>query len=181
MKILLTIGIAMLMGCGYRADMNLKLANVAPSGIIETARPERTIISTYTDGKISAQWSAYFNRLYLRIDNKYDGSIKLIWEDALYVDIDGASAKLIHSGMAYADCESPRTNSNIAKGSFIDEIITPCNKIYYNSRSGFNARPLFYGPQSAFANKHISIILPVEIAGERIPYRFDFIIERQAE
>lgn len=133
---------------GYMAFYSFSLQNVE--------RPEKASqryglqnISTLTDDK---KYKFYFEDELLRIlwdinvfnmafslQNKTDHSIKIPWDEAAYVDENGRSHRVMHSGIKYTDREQSMPPSVIIRRGMIEDIVFPTDYIYWRKGSRYTA------------------------------------------
>lgn len=148
----------------------------------------------FEDEKVLITFTVKHKYLAIKILNKTNESIKLIWDDIIYVDYEGLSQGVIHNGTRYFDKDLPQKTTNIAPKSFISDIIVPKNKVVYLYDEWF-VRDLLslYGKDdgtfnsitekesiargSLFVNKKINIILPIQIKNKIDEYHFNFLVK----
>lgn len=105
------------------------------------------------------------------MENKSDNSIKIIWDEAVYIDEDNSSLRVIHSGVKYVDGEKAQPLTVIAKKTKINDLVTPVDNIYYSDGS-WGKLPLFSVQKSA--GKTVKILLPIQIQETINEYIFSF-------
>lgn len=96
------------------------------------------------------------------------------------MDVFKKAHRVIHSGVRYIDRHRPQPDSFVPAKTELDDAIYPSDHITYNSVHGYWEKiPLF--PEAPMARllkgKTFSIILPLEIAGQRKEYNFVFMIK----
>ena len=68
------------------------------------------------------------------LKNISDNSIKVIWNEAVFVGYDGSSSKIMHVGTKYSQRDGDQPPTVIIKGAKIDDCAIPnCNVHYINS------------------------------------------------
>ena len=110
------------------------------------------------------------------MENKSDNSIKIIWDEAVYIDEDNSSLKVIHSDVKYVDGKA-QPLTVIVKKTKINDLVTPLDNIYYvnpskYSSGGWHKLPLFSVQKSA--GKTVKILLPIQIQETINEYIFSF-------
>ena len=119
---------------------------------------------------------------------KTDHSIKIIWDEAVYVNENGSSGRVIHTGVRFIDKVSTTTICD-NKNTDIEDLIIPADNIKSESGpySGWIIAPLF--PYKAntkkelghltekYIGKEVKVLLPLEIQGIINEYIFEFEIE----
>lgn len=110
--------------------------------------------------------------------NKTDHTIKLVWDDAAFVNIDGESGRVIHSGIKLIDKEKPQPPSIIVRGGKLADIAVPSAHIAWVYNDWFTG-PLI--PRNAdVSGKQIQLLLPIEIEGVENDYLFTFSVNPPA-
>lgn len=141
---------------------------------------------TYQDDYISIIWYFGHKQLNFAITNKTGYSIKLPWDEMVYVDEDGQSMRVIHSGVKYIDRNSPQAPSIVAKNATFDDILVPADNIYYVSGKygGWEEKDLFpsYSNQeaadeSSILGKTVRVVFPIIIQDITNEYIFEFKID----
>jgi hypothetical protein len=155
----------------------------------------------FEDDMIKSFWVVGSTRIIFSIENKTDYSIKLIWDETVYVDENGRSQRVMHQGVKYTDSHSSMPSSVIVKNGVLEDIILPSDNVYYESGKygGWRTNPLFpdevtyeFGsapmdPDAAIADLEVladsqkesivRILLPLEIEGVVNEYLFSFLVE----
>ena len=126
--------------------------------------------NSYEDDFIKIIWLPALTEFSFTLENKSDNSIKIIWDEAVYVDEDNSSLKVIHSGVKYVDGEKAQPLTVIAKKTEINDLVTPVDNIYYVG--GWGKLPLFSVQKSA--GKTVKILLPIQIQETINEYIFSF-------
>lgn len=143
----------------------------------------------YEDDLIKVLWLPLTSQFSFTLENKTSHSIKLIWDETVYVDENGASSRVLHSGVKYIDRNNSQPSSIVIKKGRIDDVIVPTDNIYYVSGQygGWRTEPLF--ENSAYTEeelnslieknigKTVKIYLPIEIKGVMNEYIFSFVVE----
>ncbi len=120
------------------------------------------------------------------LTNKTDHTIKIIWDEAAYVDENGISHRVIHAGIKYIDINSFQTPTVVVRKSSLEDLIFPAENIYYLSgeHGGWREEPLFpenvpdYMLNEEFKNRYIGktiqVLLPIQIEDVINDYIFIF-------
>lgn len=113
------------------------------------------------------------------LKNVSQSTQKLLWDDAVFVDINGSTSKVIHSGIKYSQREAPQTPSTIIKGATLDDIACPTSNIYY-SDSGKEWRVYSMYPKDISTKTYkVRLMLPIQIKDVSNEYIFEFDIKYQ--
>lgn len=117
------------------------------------------------------------------LKNVSDHSIKLIWNEAAFVGIDGNTSKIMHVGIKYADRKKDQPATTIIKGAKIEDIAQPIANVYYDegtligySRvgSGWKTNPMLPEKYVGKEAGEIRLMLPFQIKDVVNEYTFVF-------
>ena len=99
---------------------------------------------------------------------------KLIWDDAVFVDIKGSTSKVMHSGVKYSQREAPQSPSTIIKGASLNDIACPISNVYYSSHyKDWKINSMYLQAKDSEENQ-ISLMLPIQIKDVVNEYIFVF-------
>jgi hypothetical protein len=134
-------------------------------------------------------WAGPDDRLGFDLLNKSDGPVKILWDDAAYVDITGQSRRVIHSGVKLVERNSPQAPSVIPSKGRLNDIVYPSDHISYYGN--WSQRPMFpclregyacTDPDRKLVAAHTGldyrVLLPVEVGKETYPYTFVFKVNK---
>ena len=133
--------------------------------------------NSYEDDFIKIIWLPDLTEFSFTLENKLDNSIKIIWDEAVYIDEDNSSLKVMHSGVKYEDREKAQPLTVIAKKTKINDLVIPVDNIHYVNPSKYSSGfwrelPLFSVQKSA--EKTVKILLPIQIQETINEYIFSF-------
>jgi hypothetical protein len=146
----------------------------------------------FEDKLLNVKFFIDSDRIYFDLENKTDYSIKLIWDDMIFVDTEGKSSGVIHNGTKLINKdESQKATQIIRKGNYSD-IIVPSNNIFYSKsfrswqyqgifqninyeKSNPNIESINVANQ--YKNKKIQLLMPIEIEGIKNEYIFTFKVD----
>jgi hypothetical protein len=74
----------------------------------------------------------------LSVRNKSEHSIKLVWDEASYIDYDGDLTKVMHEGVKYIDRNSAQSPSVIPAKQRLADVVYPNDRVSY--REGYYGR-----------------------------------------
>ncbi len=138
---------------------------------------------TYEDDYINIVWYIGESKLNFCLTNKSDYTIKLPWDDMAYVDVNGRTMRVIHSGVKLVDKNAAQAPSIVPKNATLDDMLMPSENIYYSSVQsvGWTERRLFpnYSTQEEANNcpvlgKRVRVIFPIIIQDVQNEYVFEF-------
>jgi len=140
---------------------------------------------SYEDDMIYIVWLPLSTQFSFTMKNKTNHSIKIIWDEAVYVDQNGSSGRVMHSGVKYIDRSNPQPPTIVVKNANISDMIVPVDNIYYSD--GWNTIPLFPNQANSeeelqskankYIGKEVKILLPLKIEDTVNEYIFTFKIE----
>ena len=158
----------------------------------QIVRVEEEGITKYSfeDGLTSIFWSATVSEFSFVLNNKTDHSIKIVWDEAAYVDIDGISQRVMHAGVKYADRNSSQPPTVVVRKGIASDLIIPSDNIYYVSGTygGWRKEPLLPDIKKPnaeelelkaekYIGKTIQVLLPLQIEGIVNEYIFIFEVQ----
>lgn len=188
--------ITILQSCAvYRGYYDVGLQNVERPENVQERYGESQIAHFDEDGETKYRyedeileiiWIPTSSSFSFVLQNKTDHSIKIIWDEAVYVNEDGLSMRVMHSGVKYIDRNNPQPPTTVVRNAKIEDLIMPTENVYYASGKygGWRTNPLF--PRSAmsqeelnsltsrYIGKEVQILLPLEIQGHVNEYLFSF-------
>jgi hypothetical protein len=144
---------------------------------------------SYEDTLIKIIWLPTEKQFVFNLTNKSDHSMKIVWDETVYVDENGASQKVIHAGVKYSEMGASQPSTTIVKGAYLDDLIMPTGNVHYVSGQygGWSEKPLFNGKaysneqlealKASYLGKVVKILLPIKIEDTINEYLFTFKIE----
>lgn len=144
---------------------------------------------SYEDGLIKIIWLPLSTQFSFTLTNKTEHSMKIIWDEAVYVDENGSSQKVFHSGVKYTDRNASLPPTTVVRGAKIDDLIMPTENVYFVSGQygGWREMPLFKNSamsaeelntlKDSYIGKVVKILLPIKIEETTNEYLFTFKIE----
>lgn len=141
--------------------------------------------SEFKDQSISILWTLSDKELFFDLTNNSDGTIKIIWDDAAYIDPTGQTNKVFHNGVKYTDRNSSLPSTSIIKGAKLTDIVAPSDYAYFLSGQygGWMQKSLFpYSKKIGVIHdgKQFKVLLPLQIGVSRRDYIFTFKTKWQA-
>lgn len=175
----------------YRASYDISMNEVERPESTANRYGEYTIAKneaddkfTYEDELISAVFYVAEKQVAFAITNKTQHTIKINWDESAYIDVNGKTSKVIHSGIRYMDKSAPQAPSVIVKGGILEDIVAPVDYIYYSD--GWKTKYLFQNydfneqemrsTANLYVGKAIKVLLPIVIEDVQNDYIFTFTI-----
>jgi len=141
---------------------------------VKITAPKATGSSVFEDANISADIALFDEAVALKIKNKTNSAVLVNWDSASFVDINGKSNRVIHTGVRLMDRDKPQAPSTIAPGATLDDEITPVDNIHFDS-SNWKTEPLMPSlgeNQNSYVGKTLAVYMPLEINGKKKEYNF---------
>lgn len=128
----------------------------------------------YIDNYVKILLFADYKNINILLENLTQHSIRVIWDDAVFVDVDGTISRVIHKGTKYAQKDESIPPSVIIKGTTLADFIAPTSRIFYSE--GWYQESLC---ATASQNKKeiIKLMLPIQIQDVINEYIFTFEVE----
>jgi hypothetical protein len=158
--------------------------------VITTMQEKDTLKYSFEDEMVKIIWLPTASSVNFILENKTNHSIKITWDEAAFVDAEGQSHRVIHSGVKYADVSNPQPPSVIIRNSIITDSIIPADNVYYSASGGWNEKPIFpiknitgYNPDAvqsleqatkSYVGKTYEVLLPLQIENTVNEYLFTF-------
>jgi hypothetical protein len=111
-----------------------------------------------------------------QIRNLSDRSIKILWNDMSFIDIDNTVSKIMHYGVKYTKRGESMSPTSIPAGTILEDSITPTDRVSWSSISNdwFNSGIVNEHNAGQYHQEEIGITLPIEYNGEVQEYLFKF-------
>lgn len=108
------------------------------------------------------------------LKNISNNSIKIIWNEAVFVDFNGSTSKVMHSGIKYAQREGDQPATTIIKGAKIEDVAVPTCNIRYSSVLKEWVEDSMYPTRPNENPGQIRLMLPIQIKDVVNEYVFVF-------
>ena len=129
------------------------------------------------------------------LENVSDSSIKIIWDDVIFVSYNGSIEKVMHKGVKYVDRNESQKPTTIIRNTRWEDVIIPTNLIYYStnkyellstplSDGGWYASSIYPSRRVGIANPNIGqmqLMIPIQINGIVNEYIFIFDVKYEYE
>ena len=117
------------------------------------------------------------------LKNISEHSLKIIWNEAAFVGLDGSTSKIMHVGTKYSQREADQPATVVIKGAKIDDLATPTANVYYDEGykigystygNGWKTRSMLPKEYSGKEAGEIRLMLPIQIKDVVNEYTFVF-------
>lgn len=145
----------------------------------------------YEDELVQVLWVPSSTRFSFRLRNKSAHSIRIVWDEAAFVNIDHSSHPVMHVGIRYNDCAQSKPPSVVVRGGVLDDVVIGCDRVRYGqyirewmidpvlearSFSGSIADSALVALKQDVTGKTVRIQLPIQIEDVVNDYLFTFAI-----
>ena len=143
--------------------------------------------NVYSDDYLTLRSEINDTKIDLAIKNNHTSSIRVLWDEAAYIDNIGNSHRIIHMGTKLVDKEKAQVPSVIPAGAQLKDVVAPSDGIEFKNGE-WVYEPLHYNkfPNSISAEEILKqyesrpeltktqLLLPIEINGEKIEYTLTY-------
>ena len=138
---------------------------------------------SYTDSIINIVIFGTKEKFNFVLKNISNHSLKIIWNEAAFVGLDGSTSKIMHVGTKYSERESDQPATVVIKGAKIDDVATPTVNVYYDEgyKIGYNTYGNGWKISSMLPNEYkgkdigvIRLMLPIQVKDVVNEYTFVF-------
>ena len=142
----------------------------------------------FEDSLVLFKWHVLRDRFAFSLTNKTDNSMKIVWDEASYIDANGSSHRVMHSGVKYNDRNLSQPPTIVARRASIEDQVVPTNNVEWFAMGQYSkwiVLPLIQTHAASSAaeleslmspnlGKVLHVLLPIEIKGEVNEYLFRF-------
>ena len=153
--------------------------------LVSTIDEDGTTKYSFEDALVKVVWIPTVSQFLFVLTNKTDHSMRIVWDEAAFVDENGLSQRVTHSGVRYIDRNSHQPPTVVVREGTVADSIIPSDNIYYQSGryGGWRERPLF--PVSTMSadelnervGNTVQILLPLQIQDIINEYLFVFVVQ----
>lgn len=131
----------------------------------------------YVDNILSIIIFASPSQFNFELKNISDNSLKVIWDEAVIVGIDGNTSKVMHKGTKYSARNESQPPSTIIKGSILEDLAAPSDKVSYNEYIKDWINESMFPKKPELQGKQLTLMLPIQIKDVVNEYIFVFDLE----
>lgn len=129
---------------------------------------------TYVDNSVEVvMWSTKKEFDFI-LKNVSPYSMKILWNDACYVDQFGLTSKVIHSHIKFSEKENDQPATTILSGAKIVDNVCPSANIQWSEYGEWNIKELFPVSYSGTSLGEVRLMLPIKIRDVVNEYIFVF-------
>jgi len=137
----------------------------------------------FEDEMVKIAWLLTPGKIGFILQNKTEHPVRIIWDEAAYVDENGETHRVMHSGVKYINRDQSQPPSVVVQNGKLSEVIIPTDYISYVS--GWSEQPLFptgdmgeleklKESSRVYIGKTFQVLLPIQIEGKTNDYVFIF-------
>ncbi len=109
------------------------------------------------------------------LKNVSDNTLKVVWNEAVFVDVDGSTSKVMHTGIKYSQREADQPASTIIKGAKLEDLAAPTDKVYYSETlKEWTSKSLYANASQNVEGQTIKLMLPIQVKEVVNEYIFEF-------
>lgn len=165
-------------------DLSLKNVEVPKNSkqqfsesMLKTTSEDGVTMYSFEDDMIAIAWYATSTQFHFILRNKTNHSIKIPWDEVVYINPYGQSMRCIHSGVRFIDRSNAQVPTVVAKNSTLRDLLMPADLIgrEWGERSLFGEYITQEDAnQSGFIGTKVSVLLPIMIENVTNEYLFQF-------
>jgi hypothetical protein len=134
---------------------------------------------SYKDNYIDIIIFGTSTKFYFTLKNVSENTLKLVWDEAVYVDYNGSTSRVMHSGVKYSEREASQPASTIIRGASLDDMVCPTANVYWHEYRKDWDLHLIYPNKVSMETKQVQLMLPIQIKDVVNEYIFVFDIKYQ--
>ena len=136
---------------------------------------------SYKDNVIDVLIFADRSNFNLVLKNVSDTSIKIVWDEAVFVNFDGSTEKVMHKGIKYSEKNGNQPPTTIIKNAKWEDTVTPTHLVYYREATkyiegGWDTDSM-YPNESGLQPGRVKLMLPIQIKDVINEYVFVFDVQ----
>ena len=130
---------------------------------------------SYIDNFIDIMLYGSSNEIHFVLKNISEHTQKLLWDEAVFINVDGTTSKVVHNGVKYSERFAQQSPTVLIRDAVLSDIACPVNNIYYNENSKeWDSHSIY--PKWRQSGQ-VKLMLPIQIQGITNEYIFVFDIE----
>lgn len=133
---------------------------------------------TYKDNVIDIMIFADRSNFNFTLQNVSESSIKIVWDEAVFVNFDGSTEKVMHKGIKFSEKNGSQPATTIIKKAKWEDSVTPTHLVYYREATkyieGGWTTSSMYPIEKGLTPGQIRLMLPIQIKDVINEYVFVF-------
>ena len=136
---------------------------------------------TYKDNVIDIMIFADRSNFNFVLQNISESSIKIVWDEAVFVNFDGSTEKVMHKGIKFSEKNGTQPATTIIKNAKWEDTVTPTHLVYYREATkyiegGWDTYSM-YPREKGLKPGQIKLMLPIQIKDVINEYVFVFDVQ----
>ena len=136
---------------------------------------------TYKDNVIDIMIFADRSNFNFVLQNISESSIKIVWDEAVFVNFDGSTEKVMHKGIKFSEKNGVQPATTIIKKAKWEDTVTPTHLVYYREATkyiegGWDTYSM-YPREKGLNPGQIKLMLPIQIKDVINEYIFVFDVQ----
>lgn len=111
------------------------------------------------------------------LKNISQNTLKLVWNEAVFVDFNGSTSKVMHTGTKYSQKNDDQSASTIIKGASIDDVAVPTCNVRYSDILKEWVTDTMYPNEPAKSPGELKLMLPIQVKDVVNEYIFIFNVD----
>lgn len=111
------------------------------------------------------------------LKNVSENTIKIVWNEAVFVNFDGSSSKVMHVGTKYSQREADQPATTVIKGAKIEDLAAPNCNVRYSDVLKEWVTDSMYPMDPALSPGELRLMLPIQIKDVVNEYIFVFDVQ----
>lgn len=132
---------------------------------------------SFNDSTINILIYGTSESFYFELKNVSSNSLKIIWNEAGFVGLDGNTSKIMHKGITYSQREGDQPATTVIRGAKIEDLVCPTANVYYRDNGigrGWNILSMLPYEFKGKDIGEIRLMLPIQIKDVVNEYIFVF-------
>lgn len=136
---------------------------------------------TYKDNVIDIMIFAGRSNFNFVLQNISESSIKIVWDEAVFVNFDGSTEKVMHKGIKFSEKNGAQPATTIIKNAKWEDTVIPTHLVYYREATkdvegGWDTYSM-YPREKGLNPGQIKLMLPIQIKDVINEYVFIFNVQ----
>lgn len=162
--IVAVVALALCGGCATKRP-GLSLSEAKPVGSLED--------KVYQDDRIRVEFNEVDYNLNLVLTNKTGNPVRILWNDASFVDEFGVSHRVMHASQGLSEPNQTQQATAIAPGAKLRDGLSPIDYAKWSRRGAKQEREML---SKRSLGKKVGLLLPVEFTDGKRDYFFQFFV-----
>ncbi|KMY67206.1 hypothetical protein AAU61_09975 [Desulfocarbo indianensis] len=144
---------------------------------IKLIKPARSNELSYKDNFISISFKPNYKQLAFQLRNESSKPIRVLWNEASFVDVESKAHKIIHKGIKLINKEKEMTSTTIPPEAILDDLVAPIDLTELVDNKWKTRDILPRQKIGELKGKCFSFFLPLTIGDMKKEYLFKFEID----